>query len=167
MSEKEEFEKLPEAIPMWIKDHVELYLSEPEHAPLWDSTIGGGPGPLPTLPHRARSEEREAPAAAAPLPGDRWEVRRHRFEGRRACASGLVRESEGESGVRNPSGREAHARPRAHSERRGTNARLEQDGGDVSAVRRLPEASGFTADPGGGSRSDWSRVNARITEAAG
>jgi F420H(2)-dependent quinone reductase len=49
MSEKEEFEKLPEAMPMWIKDHVELYLSEPEKAHLWDSTIGGGPGPLPTL----------------------------------------------------------------------------------------------------------------------
>jgi F420H(2)-dependent quinone reductase len=49
MSEKEEFEKLPEAMPKWIKDHVELYLSEPEKAHLWDSTIGGGPGPLPTL----------------------------------------------------------------------------------------------------------------------
>jgi F420H(2)-dependent quinone reductase len=49
MSEKEEFEKLPEAMPKWIKDHVELYLSEPAKAHLWDSTIGGGPGPLPTL----------------------------------------------------------------------------------------------------------------------
>jgi hypothetical protein len=33
----------------WIRDHVELYLSDPEKAHLWDSTIGGGPGPLPTL----------------------------------------------------------------------------------------------------------------------
>jgi deazaflavin-dependent oxidoreductase (nitroreductase family) len=49
MSTKEEFEKLPEAMPKWIKDHVELYLSDPEKALLWDSTIGGGPGPLPTL----------------------------------------------------------------------------------------------------------------------
>jgi deazaflavin-dependent oxidoreductase (nitroreductase family) len=49
MSEKDEFEKLPEAMPKWIRDHVELYLSDPEKAHFWDSTIGGGPGPLPTL----------------------------------------------------------------------------------------------------------------------
>jgi deazaflavin-dependent oxidoreductase (nitroreductase family) len=49
MSEKEEFEKLPKAMPNWIKDHVELYLSDPDKARMSDSTIGGGPGPLPTL----------------------------------------------------------------------------------------------------------------------
>jgi len=49
MSQKEEFEKLPEALPKWIRDHVDLYLSDPEKARLWDSTVGGGPGPLPTL----------------------------------------------------------------------------------------------------------------------
>ena len=49
MSEKEEFEMLPAEMPKWIKDHVELYLSDPEKAHLWGSTIGGGPGPLPTL----------------------------------------------------------------------------------------------------------------------
>ena len=49
MSEKEEFEMLPPELPKWIRDHVELYLSDPEKAHLWDSTIGGGPGPLPTL----------------------------------------------------------------------------------------------------------------------
>ncbi len=42
MSEKEEFEKL-------LRDHVELYLSDPDKAHLWDMTIFGGPGPLPTL----------------------------------------------------------------------------------------------------------------------
>jgi len=94
-------------------------------------------------------------------------ARRHRLEGRRADASGLVRESEGESGVRDSSGREAHARPRTDGERRRTNARLAQDGGDVSALPRLPEASWFAADPGGGSRADWPRMKARITEVAG
>ena len=49
MSEKEEFEKLPEAMPKWIRDHVELYLSDPDKARMWDMTIVGGPGPLPTL----------------------------------------------------------------------------------------------------------------------
>lgn len=50
----------------------------------------------------------------------------------------LVCESEGESGVRDPSGREAHA---AHGLRgRRTNARLAQNGGDVPQCR-LPEAT--------------------------
>src|SRR5580692_7176041 len=49
MSEKEEFEMPPAGMPKWITDHVELYLSDPEKAHLWDSTIGGGPGLLPTL----------------------------------------------------------------------------------------------------------------------
>lgn len=49
MSGKREFEVPSAAMPKWIRDHVELYLSDPERARLWDSTIGGGPGPLPTL----------------------------------------------------------------------------------------------------------------------
>jgi deazaflavin-dependent oxidoreductase (nitroreductase family) len=49
VSEKQEFEMPAAGMPKWIKDHVELYLSDPERARLWDSTIGGGPGPLPTL----------------------------------------------------------------------------------------------------------------------
>ena len=49
MSEKQEFEMPSAGMPKWIRDHVELYLSDPERARLWDSTIGGGPGPLPTL----------------------------------------------------------------------------------------------------------------------
>jgi F420H(2)-dependent quinone reductase len=49
MSDKRDFEKLPEALPKFIRDHVELYLSDPDKAHLWDSTVGGGPGPLPTL----------------------------------------------------------------------------------------------------------------------
>ena len=49
MSKKEEFEPLPAGMPKWIGDHVQQYLTEPDKARLWDSTIGGGPGPLPTL----------------------------------------------------------------------------------------------------------------------
>ena len=33
----------------WIKEHIELYRSDPEKARLWDSSPLGGPGPLPTL----------------------------------------------------------------------------------------------------------------------
>lgn len=33
----------------WIKEHTELYRSDPEKARMWDSTPLGGPGLLPTL----------------------------------------------------------------------------------------------------------------------
>lgn len=33
----------------WIADHVQLYFTDPAKALLWDSTVAGGPGPLPTL----------------------------------------------------------------------------------------------------------------------
>ena len=33
----------------WIKEHTDLYLSDPEKALMWDSSVIGGPGPLPTL----------------------------------------------------------------------------------------------------------------------
>ena len=135
MSEKEEFEVLPAEMPKWIRDHVELYLSDPERAHLWDSTIGGGPGPLPTLLLIARGAKsgklRPLPLLYQEMDG---EVRRHRLQGRRADASGLVRESESESGVRDPRRSEPHAGSRADCKRRRTNTRLEEDGGDVSAV---------------------------------
>jgi deazaflavin-dependent oxidoreductase (nitroreductase family) len=49
MSEREGLEMPAPGMPKWIADHVELYLSDPEKAHLWDSTFAGGPGPLPTL----------------------------------------------------------------------------------------------------------------------
>ena len=33
----------------WIAEHIKLYESDPEKAHMWDSSILGGPGPLPTL----------------------------------------------------------------------------------------------------------------------
>src|SRR5262249_25013586 len=75
--------------------------------------------------YRARCEERQAPTAAASLPGDGWEIHRDRPEGWRADRSGLVRESEGESRVRNPGRLQAHARPCPYRERRRTDPRLE------------------------------------------
>ncbi|MFT4561947.1 MAG: deazaflavin-dependent oxidoreductase (nitroreductase family) [Gammaproteobacteria bacterium] len=33
----------------WIAQHRELYKKDPEKGHMWDSTLGGGPGPLPTL----------------------------------------------------------------------------------------------------------------------
>jgi deazaflavin-dependent oxidoreductase (nitroreductase family) len=39
----------PPAAMKWIEDHVKLYLEDPDRGHLWDSTIVGGPGILPTL----------------------------------------------------------------------------------------------------------------------
>jgi hypothetical protein len=33
----------------WIAEHVKLYQTDPEKAHMWNSTLLGGPGPLPTL----------------------------------------------------------------------------------------------------------------------
>ena len=40
---------LPANMPDWISQHIELSLSDPEAAHLWDSSSFGGPGILPTL----------------------------------------------------------------------------------------------------------------------
>ena len=37
------------ALPCWFADLVKLYKSDPEKAHLWDSSIGGGKGLIPTL----------------------------------------------------------------------------------------------------------------------
>jgi deazaflavin-dependent oxidoreductase (nitroreductase family) len=49
MSERGNLEMPGPGMPPWITDHVKLYLSDPEKAHTWDSTVAGGPGPLPTL----------------------------------------------------------------------------------------------------------------------
>ena len=36
-------------LPGWIAQHVELYLNDPEKAHMWDSSMAGGTGILPTL----------------------------------------------------------------------------------------------------------------------
>jgi len=33
----------------WIVEHIELYKTDPEKAHMWDSSVAGGPGPIPTL----------------------------------------------------------------------------------------------------------------------
>ena len=40
---------LPAGLPDWIREHIELYMSDPEAAHMWDSSALGGPGVLPTL----------------------------------------------------------------------------------------------------------------------
>ena len=40
---------LPANLPDWISQHIEQYLSDPEAAHMWDSSLLGGPGILPTL----------------------------------------------------------------------------------------------------------------------
>jgi len=55
-----DFSKVP-----WIAEHIELYRTDPEKARIWDSTVVGGPGPLPTqlliTKGRKTGEPRPAP----------------------------------------------------------------------------------------------------------
>ena len=39
----------PSRLPQWIVDHIKLYKEDPERGHLWDSSVAGGPGLLPTL----------------------------------------------------------------------------------------------------------------------
>ncbi len=41
--------RIPEGLPSWIADHIDLYFADPEKAHMWDSGLGGGKGMLPTL----------------------------------------------------------------------------------------------------------------------
>ena len=38
-----------QALPKWIADHIQLYLTDPEKAHYWDASLGGGSGMIPTL----------------------------------------------------------------------------------------------------------------------
>ena len=40
---------IPEYLPDWIKEHVELYLQDGEAGHYWDASLGGGEGRLTTL----------------------------------------------------------------------------------------------------------------------
>ena len=40
---------IPESLPSWIKEHLELYLEDGEAAHLWDASLAGGEGLLSTL----------------------------------------------------------------------------------------------------------------------
>ncbi len=40
---------LPSALPQWIADHIKLYQEDPDKAHMWDASLAGGEGFLPTL----------------------------------------------------------------------------------------------------------------------
>ena len=40
---------LPENLPDWIAEHIKLYREDPEKAHMWDASMAGGSGTLPTL----------------------------------------------------------------------------------------------------------------------
>ena len=41
--------ELPSGLPQWIADHIKLYREDPDKAHMWDSSLAGGDGLLPTL----------------------------------------------------------------------------------------------------------------------
>ena len=40
---------IPDSLPVWIKQHIALYLADGEAGHLWDAALGGGEGMLTTL----------------------------------------------------------------------------------------------------------------------
>lgn len=40
---------IPDSLPDWIREHVTLYLQDPEAGHYWDASLGGGEGMLTTL----------------------------------------------------------------------------------------------------------------------
>ena len=40
---------IPDSLPGWIKEHIALYLRDPEAGHYWDASLGGGEGMLTTL----------------------------------------------------------------------------------------------------------------------
>jgi len=40
---------IPDSLPAWVKEHIELYLVDGEAAHLWDASLGGAEGMLTTL----------------------------------------------------------------------------------------------------------------------
>lgn len=40
---------IPDSLPSWIKEHIELYLKDGEAGHLWDASLGGSEGMLTTL----------------------------------------------------------------------------------------------------------------------
>lgn len=40
---------IPDSLPDWIREHISLYLRDPEAGHYWDASLGGGQGMLTTL----------------------------------------------------------------------------------------------------------------------
>ena len=40
---------VPASLPGWIREHIALYLRDPEAGHYWDASLGGGEGMLTTL----------------------------------------------------------------------------------------------------------------------
>jgi deazaflavin-dependent oxidoreductase (nitroreductase family) len=53
---------IPDALPDWIREHIELYLKDGEAGHYWDASLGGGTGMLTTLllTTRGRKSGRES-----------------------------------------------------------------------------------------------------------
>jgi deazaflavin-dependent oxidoreductase (nitroreductase family) len=57
---------VPTHMPDWIKNHVALYLENPAEGHMWDSSVAGGKGPVPTL-LLATTGKRSGKARTVPL----------------------------------------------------------------------------------------------------
>ena len=40
---------IPDSLPAWVKEHIDVYLADGDAGHLWDASLGGGEGMLTTL----------------------------------------------------------------------------------------------------------------------
>jgi hypothetical protein len=106
-------------LPDWIKNHLSRYLAtDGADGYLWDASVGGGKGLVPTL-----------------LLGSR--LRGGRVQGRRAGASCLVLESGGKPRSAGQ-GRQVH-RACTHLSCRGARGTVGEDGRNIWTLRAVPD----------------------------
>ena len=123
---------VPDDLPEFLRDHIRRYLeTDGADGHLWDSTVVGGPGPVPTLLLTTRGRKTGNPRIL-PMIYDRTPT------GWRPHPSRLVSEPGGRAGGGCTGGGQEIPRPGAY--RRGCRAgcHLAADGGDLSALRPLP-----------------------------
>ena len=154
-------------LPDWIKNHLERYIAtNGEDGYLWDASLGGGKGMVPTLllttTGRKSGRELTLPLIFGTSGPDYVVVA---SKGGAPGASGLVSESRGQPDSEGASqGRQIH-RTGTHGQRAGTRRALAQDGGNIWALRRLPEED-RPADSGRGVKAGVTRASSWGTDAA-
>jgi len=137
MAEPNTSSELPAELPDWIKNHVSRYVaSNGEEGYLWDASIAGGKGLVPTL-LLTTVGRKSGRVLTLPLIFGRAgpRLRHRRLQGWSAGTSRVVPESGGEPGGAGPGqGRKVHC-AWAHRSRRGARGAVGEDGGDLRTLR--------------------------------
>ena len=155
-------------LPGWIKKHLKNYLaSDGENGHMWDATLGGGTGMVPTL-LLTTIGRKSGEALTLPLiygcSGNAYVVIASKGGAPAHPAWYLNLQANPEVGVQVKAERfNARARTATGAERA---ALWQQLVGDLSPLREVPGRGRCARDPGGGARSDLIRTNFPSTHPA-